>query len=151
MHDAAVPVSKDWRLAVSWSFDVAFQKKPIVPERVAGFTRRGTEGVREIRLVADDAHPFATATGDCLDEKRIAEPPGCGRERLARARRIFIRGHHRHARGSDGAARQRLVAHRRDGVRTWADKNQSGLFGGTRERRILSKKTVARMDRVGAA
>ena len=108
----------------------------------------------QIRLVLDDAHALAAATGNGLDDERDSRWP----RPLRRSRRrwragvewLLGAGDDRNT-GADGhGARGGLAAHERDGLGRRPDERQAGVAAGTRERRVLGQESVAGMDRVGA-
>src|SRR5580704_10156054 len=119
-----------------------------VAEGGSGFARSRFQSSLELRRFRDVAHPASTSTGGSLDQDRIRDLRG----EIARSRNF--RGvdswHHRNASCDRDSPCGDLVAKGGHNIRPRSDKNDLSVGGSLRELGTLGKKSVARMNRVGA-
>src|SRR5918994_1677693 len=158
--DGAVPLGESYRgavrvgqhlhLDVPEPFEVLFDVDGTVAEGGPRLPARAEEGVFDLGLRLDHAHPLAPATGARLDDQRIADLgadalhlPGA----LAGAVGAWSYGD---AGFGGGLAGLRLVAHPGDGARARPDELQAHPLADLREAGVLGQKAVARMDGVSA-
>src|SRR5439155_11051507 len=72
VHDVAVAVAEDLHFDVARALDPLLDDDAVVTERGPRFALRSRGGLLQLRGGADDAHARAAATGDRLDDNRIA-------------------------------------------------------------------------------
>src|ERR1700676_1059168 len=65
-NDAAVGIGQDLNLDVTRPFQIFFEIEARISERVKSFGRSIAPGGRKLGVASDDAHAFATASGDGL-------------------------------------------------------------------------------------
>ncbi len=90
VHERPVRVAQDLDLDVPRSLDEPLEEQPVVPERGRRLAPRGGDGLRELRRIADDAHPAPAPARARLDEQRVAD--GVGPRRELRVGRVARRG-----------------------------------------------------------
>ncbi len=134
--DRAVRVSQELHLHVPRALQVALVVEGSVSECAGGLAARSRRRVRELGLVANDAHSTAAASRGCLDDEREADLDGC-----------TIR-EHRHARLTSDALRLELVSSEPERLRRRPDPGEPGRLDRFRERRVLREEAVARVDRI---
>ena len=116
-----------------------------------GLALRGGECGFDLRRCVRDLEALAAAAAGRFE--RQGQPVLLRRDarRGDVGDRFGAAGHDRDARRDHRLARADLVAHRVDGVGMRPDPGHAGGDDGAREARVLGKKTVARMQRLGAA
>ena len=145
----AVRVRQHLHLEVAGGSDEAFDQQSVVAEGGGGLATRRLQRGLELLKRADEAHPFAAAAGRGLDQQRqavLARELGDSRRR----RSVEARNH-RHPGAARRLPRSGLVAHQLDRLGRRPDPAQAGELAGARELGTLGEKSVAGMDRFGAA
>ena len=128
VHDVAVAVAEDLHFDVARALDPLLDDDAVVTERGPRFALRSRGGLLQLRGGADDAHALAAATGDRLDDNRIAS--------------VLARRNHGHAGRDRGLLGAALVAHHLDRPRERAHPRQPGVDDRAREGGVLAEKPV---------
>ncbi len=151
VQQVTVMIGEDLHFQVPRPRQIFFEENARVAESRARFALRFFKQRRESRGIAHHAHAAPAATHGGFDDDRIADLGGNflrfgnGLDGIFGARQYRDTGRRRQlARGS-------LVAKKFQQCRRRAYESNSGLFAGARERRVLGKKAVSRMNRVNAS
>jgi hypothetical protein len=150
MDDIAVRVAEHLHFDMARAFDPFFQQHDIIAEARRRLALARKERVGETGRVIDLAHPLAAAACDRLDQHRIADPLGLGRQPLRRLILTQIARRGGDARGVHQLLRRVLETHRADRVRLRPDPDQPGGDHGLGEFGVLGQEAVTRMDRLRA-
>ncbi len=150
MDRVAVRIGEHLHFDVAGRRDIFLDQHAVVAERILGLALGCFQPGLEIGMLVDAPHPLAAATGDGLDQHRIADLISL----LLKEGRLLpiavIARHHRHP----GPLHQRLGAafqsHGADRVRRRTDEDQAGLRTRLGELGVLRKKSVARMHTLRA-
>src|ERR1700682_2568621 len=150
VDDVAVSIAHDLELDVSRAREILLDVDLPVAERGECLGTRELERPREILRIARDTHSFSAAARRGLDDDR---EPDLARE-LERFFRVFdptgCSGNDRDADLLHRLSGGSLVTHDADLLRGRTDEGNVRRDAGLRELRVLGKKSVAGMDRVGA-
>src|SRR5579859_7971599 len=143
--DGAGPVAEDLHFDVARPLDVLFEEYSAAAEILRRQALDGAEGLRELRLAADELHPDAAAAGGALQHDRIADArslaPG-----MFDALQQFASRQQRDADAGRQLARPVLepkTTHLRGGR---PDEDDAGRRAGIREVRVLAEEAISRMD-----
>ena len=151
VDDATMGVGEDLHLDVARPRDAFLDQHPARAEGAPALTPRRRQRRREIPRPVDPAHALAAAAGGGLDHHRVAEGPGAARQRRGALVAAVVAGHDRHAGLGHHRLGTVLGAHPLDRRGRRSDEDQAGPPAGGGEDRVLGEKSVARMDRLGAA
>ena len=133
-----VGVAHQLDLDVASRQDLALEVDRPIAEGSGCLGGSGGEGGRQVVARRDATHAPSATAGRRLDEQRIADARGLGREgvhAVGPVDRSRLEGarDNRYAGLAGQAARRELVAERGDRVRVRADEDQSGRFDGAGE------------------
>jgi len=142
----ALRVAEDLDLDVARAGDVTLDQHVVVTEAGLGFALARSQGLDEVFGTVDAPHALAATAGAGLDEHRVADARGLGRQEGGLVVVAVVAGHQRHA----GLVHQRLgralAAHGGNGAGRRADEHQA-LFGASLgEVLVLAQEAVARVD-----
>ena len=143
-------VAKDLNFDVARLLDVFLDQDIRVAKGGLCLASRTGEGIGEIARLLDQAHAFAAATRNRLDQDGITDVPGGTRQTVIALIRTVIARHDRHA----GLFHQRLggvfQTHGADRSGRGADESQARRLDRVDEIGIFGEEAVARMNRLGA-
>ena len=146
-------VGKQLHLDVPALLDASLQVDGTVAERGGRFRSRPLDRAEQRIRIAHQTHPLAAATGDRLDEERIADlvarRPKLPRRRFVRQRSAASR-HDRNAGARCRRPGRRLPPHQVDHVGWRSDERQSRIGHCAGERGVLRQEAVPGMDCVGS-
>src|SRR5581483_1336149 len=148
VYPHAVAVAEDLHLDMPRPLDELLAVDLRRAEGRAGLCLASGKGLCRLLPRANDSHPAAAASGRGLEHHGI---PGCLRsvQRLCIVlQRLLAAWHVWNAGLLRDDASLGLVTHEPDGLRTRADERETARSTDLRERRVLGKEAVARMDRL---
>jgi hypothetical protein len=147
-NNAAVRVRQNLNFDVPGPFQIFFEIQAGVAKRVQGFRRSFAERRSKNRIALNQTHAFAAAARHCFQQYGVAHVAG----QFLRLLRIFQRIVGPRNRGNIGAASELapggLRSQRFHRFRRRPDERNATVRTSARQRRILRKKSVARMDGV---
>ena len=149
--DVPVLVAQDLDLDVAGAGDHLFEIALAIAEGGLGLAPALAHFLFQFLGFQDRAHPASAAAPTCFQHQGIADLGRLGADRVHVIAQNLGRGDDRHTRLDRHAPGTGLVAKRAHGLGLGADEGDTVLFAGIHEARIFRQKTVARMDRVGAA
>ncbi|MNO81996.1 hypothetical protein D3C76_732550 [compost metagenome] len=147
----AVLVGEHLDFHVTWLEQVFFHQHPRIAERRLRLTLGRGQGFGQLADVLDHFHAFAAAARGGLEQHRVADAFAGGAEGFQVLGFAVITGHQWHASGFHQGFGGGLAAHGVDGRGRWAEENQTGVFNGAGESGVLRQKTIAGVNRLGAA
>src|SRR5260221_9085427 len=150
MNTVAVRVSEDLNFNMARTLDQLFQVKLRIAESRCGFRLRSFKRGKQFALLRDLSHALATASSGGFQHHRIAKPNSVRTRGFVTLQRLSRARHHWHVRLDCGAARAGLRTHDFHRLGTRANKGQTRVRHGARERSVLCKEPVTRMNRFGA-
>jgi hypothetical protein len=127
VDDIAVAVAEHLHLDVARTGDVLLQQHPVVAEAGGGLAAARAQGGLEVAGLVDLAHALAAAAGHGLDQHRIADLAGLGRQALDRLVLAQIARRGRHAGLDHDLLGGVLQAHGADRRGRRADPDQTGV------------------------
>ena len=142
-------VSQHLHLDVAGRREVALEVHRVPAERRARPVGAGAQRLDELRLVVRHLHADAAAAPGGLHQQREPERARLVEGGVGRHVSLGSRGD-RHARVAHHRARLRLVLDRAHRAGRWTDEDDSGRGARLGEARLLGKKAVPGMDRLGA-
>ncbi len=151
MHHVAVAVPEDLDLHVPRRGHVFLDEHARIAEGVLRLALGGLQRLVEIGMAVHPLHALAAATGDGLDQHRIADLIGLLLEESGILVGAMVARHHRNAGLLDQSLGGILEAHRLDGRGGRSDEDDAGLGAGRRESRVLRQESVAGMHAGRAA
>jgi len=143
-------VPEDLHFDMAGGSDIFLDQDGIIAERMGRFRLRSTQGIGKIGGRIDASHSLAAATGDRLDEHRIANGirlPGKKHRVLIVA---VIAGHDRNAGLLHQCLGSILQTHGADRFRRRTDEDEAGPFHRLDEVRIFRQEAIAGMNGLGA-
>jgi hypothetical protein len=150
VQNVAVLIGENLNFDVPCPPDVALQKDRAVAEGRLRFLAGLFEFPGELFGLIDDAHAASAAAEGRFDDQREADILGES-ARLPWIGQRFVRPRDDRNFGAfRKAARSRLVAQRFEQMRAGSDEGDAGGFASARQRGVLRKEAVPRMDRVDA-
>ena len=150
MDDIAVRVRKHLDLDMPRVLEVPLHVHGGVGEVLLALARRCVERSRRVIGPPHDLHALATAARGGLDDQRVAELLAERGDLVSRADRIDRTWDDRDAGGTHRCPRGGLRAHQLDRGRRWPDPDEARPFDEPRERGVLGKEPVPRVDRLCA-
>ena len=146
MHDIAMGIAEDLDLDMARACDIDLQQDAVIAEGGLRLAAAGGQSGGEILRAVHPAHALAPASGDGLDQQRVADALGLGGQAGVGLILSQIAGRGRHT----GFHHQRLGGvlqpHGADGGRAWPDPDQPGGENGFGERCVLGEEAVTGMD-----
>ena len=151
MQNISVRVGQDLHFDVARAANVALQKHSVIAEGRAGLGARFLQKWKQQLRALHHAHSAPAASERCLHDEWIANLVRNALCVVLLSNRLFGTRHDRQSSLLRQSPRSRLVTKQVEQVRAGTDKNNSRFSASSRQRGILRKKSVARVDGVDAA